>query len=388
LKAGSLPTTASGWGAFIALLFCVRPVGAQRIETDLDVGAAVLRYADTINTTTFGFTPHVNADWREATLDAIGTYSQFTSGGSALQGSILFARNFRIKEKLLYEIGGFTGGSAHDDGSRTGQILIDTKLRFAYRRADLFLGVAAGRACYGGTCSRLLIGESGVSAVRGAAFGSLTVTPSMVSDSIRYADMQGNFFWSRDRLDVGASAGHRFGDQLQEFGTDTRTWASFSAVQWVAPRLGIVLGAGTYPMDLTQGFPGGRFASLSVRIRTGTFGQRSSVAETPAMAPDSAVDVPVVAGFKAVREGPNRVTISTDVAAAASVEITGDFTRWKPVALIQNPLRPGVWSMTVAMPPGKYQMNLRVNGGPWTVPPGLLPLTDEFGGAVGLLVIQ
>ena len=83
----------------------------------------MLRYADTINTTTFGFTPHVNADWREATLDAIGTYSQFTSGGSALQGSILFARNFRIKEKLLYEIGGFTGGSAHDDGSRTGQSL-------------------------------------------------------------------------------------------------------------------------------------------------------------------------------------------------------------------------------------------------------------------------
>ena len=366
----------------------MRTVGAQRVETDLDIGAAILRYADTINATTFGLTPHVSADWREATLDAIGTYSQFTSGGSALQGSILFARNFRLKEKLLYEIGGFAGGSAHNDGAHTGQILIDTKLRFAYRSADLFLGAAAGRACYGGTCSRLLIGESGVSAVRGPAIGSLTLTPSMVSDSIRYADMQGNFLWSRDRLEVGASAGHRFGDQLQEFGTDTRTWASFTATQWVAPRLGIVLGAGTYPMDLTQGFPGGRFASLSVRIRTGTFGQRSSVAETPVTAPDSVFDVPVVAEFRAVRADRNRVTISTNVAGAASVEITGDFTQWKPVALIQNPLRPEVWSMTVAMPPGKYQMNMRVNAGPWTVPPGLLQLTDEFGGAVGLLVIE
>lgn len=348
----------------------------------------MLRYADTVNATTFGFTPHVSADWRAATLDAIGTYSQFTSGGSALQGSILFARSFRLKEKLLYEIGGFAGGSSHNDGARTGEVLIDTKLRLAYQRVDLFLGVAAGRACYGGTCSRLLIGESGVSAVSGAAVGSLTFTPSKVSDSTRYADMQGMFFWSRDRLDIGASAGHRFGDELQEFGTDTRTWASFSATQWLAPRLGIVFGAGTYPMDLTQGFPGGRFASLSVRIRTGTFGQRASVTETPAIGPDSVFDVPVVAEFRAVRQDRNRVILSATVPGAASVEITGDFTQWKPVSLIQNPLRSGVWSATVSMPPGKYQMNMRVNGGSWMVPPGLLPLTDEFGGAVGLLVIE
>jgi len=388
LKVGSLPTTAQRWGAFAALLFVAPMISAQRVETDLDVGAAVLRYADTLNATTFGLTPHVSADWREMTLDAAATYSQFTSGGSALQGSILFARSFRLKDDLLYEIGGFAGGSTHNDGSNTGQGLVDTKLRFAFRRADLFLGVAAGRACYGGSCSRLLIGESGVSAVRGPASGAVTFTPSMVSDSIRYADLQGMFFWSRDQLDVGVSAGHRFGDQLQEFGTDTRTWASFSATQWVRPRIGIVLGAGSYPMDLTQGFPGGRFASLSVRIRTGTFGQRLSAAETPAIATESDIAVPSVAEFRAVREGRNRVTFSTTITGAASVDITGDFTQWKPVALTRNPLRPEVWSTSVSMPPGKYQMNIRVNTGPWSVPPGLLPLTDEFGGAVGLLVIE
>jgi hypothetical protein len=37
---------------------------------------------------------------------------------------------------------------------------------------------------------------------------------------------------------------------------------------------------------------------------------------------------------------------------------------------------------------GKYEMNIRINGGPWTVPPGLLSMLDEFGGSVGLLVVQ
>jgi hypothetical protein len=33
-------------------------------------------------------------------------------------------------------------------------------------------------------------------------------------------------------------------------------------------------------------------------------------------------------------------------------------------------------------------MNVRINGGEWTVPPGMLSMRDEFGGTVGLLVIQ
>jgi len=38
--------------------------------------------------------------------------------------------------------------------------------------------------------------------------------------------------------------------------------------------------------------------------------------------------------------------------------------------------------------PGKYQINLRMNGGKWIAPPGLLSMLDEFGGSVGLLVVE
>jgi len=35
-----------------------------------------------------------------------------------------------------------------------------------------------------------------------------------------------------------------------------------------------------------------------------------------------------------------------------------------------------------------YRVNLRVDGGPWIVPPGLPSVVDEFGGAVGILTIE
>jgi len=46
------------------------------------------------------------------------------------------------------------------------------------------------------------------------------------------------------------------------------------------------------------------------------------------------------------------------------------------------------WSTTLPLKRGNYQMNVRVNGGQWIVPPGLLSMVDEFGGTVGLLVIE
>jgi hypothetical protein len=33
-------------------------------------------------------------------------------------------------------------------------------------------------------------------------------------------------------------------------------------------------------------------------------------------------------------------------------------------------------------------MNLRLNGSEWLVPPGLLSMLDEFGGRVGLLIVD
>jgi hypothetical protein len=67
------------------------------------------------------------------------------------------------------------------------------------------------------------------------------------------------------------------------------------------------------------------------------------------------------------------------------VELSGDFTGWKAVPLVATP--GDAWRISLPIAPGTHQVNIRVNGGRWMVPPGLPPILDEFGGAAGLLVV-
>jgi hypothetical protein len=68
------------------------------------------------------------------------------------------------------------------------------------------------------------------------------------------------------------------------------------------------------------------------------------------------------------------------------VEITADFTQWTPVVLAARP--DGWWSLSRNLAGGTYQMNVRVDGGAWVVPVGLLSTRDEFGGLTGILTIE
>jgi hypothetical protein len=70
---------------------------------------------------------------------------------------------------------------------------------------------------------------------------------------------------------------------------------------------------------------------------------------------------------------------------AREVEIAGDFTDWKPVPLARG--ADGWWSVARALPPGVRQLAVRADGGAWLPPPGLAVTRDEFGEAVGILVV-
>ena len=209
----------------------------------------------------------------------------------------------------------------------------------------------------------------------------------MVEDSIQYMDAQLALSWTRDRLDLGALLGTRLGDQLTFLGGTSRSWGNLSAVARMTPRLALVASGGTYPIDPTQGFPGGRFVSVSIRMALRRAREAVPLNTTqPDLGTTSEEVVPVVTGFTAetIRTGGVRFNVSAP--GARSVEVAGDFTNWSPIAL--DSANAGLWTVTLPIKQGKYQMNLRLDGGKWLVPPGLLPMLDEFGGSVGLLVVD
>ena len=75
-------------------------------------------------------------------------------------------------------------------------------------------------------------------------------------------------------------------------------------------------------------------------------------------------------------------TIRVRAPRAARVELAGDITDWTPVSL--SPRGDGWWVTTLVVRPGAHQVSLRLDGRAWTVPPGLVTVTDEFGGTAGL----
>jgi hypothetical protein len=67
------------------------------------------------------------------------------------------------------------------------------------------------------------------------------------------------------------------------------------------------------------------------------------------------------------------------------VEIAGDFTDWRPMPLVRA--ADGNWEVVLPMTAGIHQINLRIDGGPWTVPGGTTRLTGDYGDEVGTFVI-
>jgi len=348
----------------------------------------VLRYADTLTTGAATITPHLVADWGSTYLEAYGTYSQFTSGGWSTQGSLAASRFIPTSRGLLGEVGGFAGGSTHNDGTRTGEILANGRLHLTRANGEVFAGVGGGRTWDGVGWRSVLLGEAGASVGSGPKSASFTITPTMVNDSIKYADTQASLSWNGESVDLGALLGFRLGDQLTTLSANVRSWASASAVFWIAPRIGVAVGGGNYPVDPTQGFPGGRFVSLSVRLgqRRPTQPPNEQINEPSKLGAPAPEISPAATGFIARRGAGDVVTLEVNVPGARLVEINGDFTGWVPVPLV--PAAGGRWTVSLPIKSGKYQMNMRVDGGQWIVPPGLLSMADEFGGKVGLLVIE
>jgi Carbohydrate-binding module 48 (Isoamylase N-terminal domain) len=363
------------WGTVAATLL-TSDAHAQRIQNSLDVGGVGIQYADTLSAVAATVTPHLVGDWGNRIADLTGTYSQLGADWSMqgqASGSVFTPLKF-----LVGELAGFVGGSAHRDGSRTGEFLLNGRVHAEERFGELFLGAGAGSAWFADEGRTMLLAEAGVSRPVGAGTVTLTLTPVTMGDSIRYADGQVGISSPGKNMDLDASAGVRFGDQLTSLGGKTRVWANATAAVWISSQAALVIAGGNYPIDPTQGFPGGRFVSLAIRLR---YPRRNIVSPL-----HDSVEMEATAISFAIEKRDEIVTFKVLSPLARNVELAADFTEWAPQQMTRA--GGGWWLVSEPLKPGKYEINLRVNGGKWVVPPGLLEMLDEFGGSVGLLVVD
>ncbi len=364
----------------------IAPVAVQAQETgaSVDIGGMSMRYADSIDATAIALTPTFWTGSRLTSLVVSGTLSQFTSSGWSAQGAGAASAFTRRIGLLMGEIEGAAGGSTHNDGSRTGQALAMARAHLAQTTRGAWIGAGAGRTWDGVEWRNVRQAEVAAWARMASFTAFASASPVVVDDSIRYTDAQLSGSVNLARVELAASGGFRSGSRLPTLGGTAKSWGSASITGWFRPRLAIVASVGTYPVDLTQGFPGGRFASLSIRI-----GSRRFPASTASLSqledfPMSSRSVPP--SFEMRSAGGSSRELRVRAASAQSVEVMGDFTDWQPLGLHLG--GDGWWSITLPIAAGIHELNIRVDKGSWSVPEGMASKTDEFGGSVGILVVR
>ena len=98
-----------------------------------------------------------------------------------------------------------------------------------------------------------------------------------------------------------------------------------------------------------------------------------------------------------VTRGPATIASSPDTvefvrfvlvdSTARTVSIVGDFNEWRPDRTPLVAPKPGVWSVSLPLSPGRHEYAFIVDGKRWVVDPASIPSSDEFGTESSVLLV-
>lgn len=178
--------------------------------------------------------------------------------------------------------------------------------------------------------------------------------------------------WYGDRVEMESVGGVTLGPLARP-----RRWAQASLAWRVSPQLAVVATAGSRsPQYFALDPTGEPRTALALR-----FSQWRSASAAPVAASRAGI-----LDCRARAVGAGRYAITVRARGARDVEMIGDMTDWRPLAL--QALGGDRWEVAVDMAPGVHQLDLRVDGGPWAPPPGFPSVADGFSGMVGVIVVE
>jgi hypothetical protein len=120
-----------------------------------------------------------------------------------------------------------------------------------------------------------------------------------------------------------------------------------------------------------------RSLSAGLRFSSATFATRAA---------DRAAGAAPASTFAVQRESMGQYRLRVRLPSAQRVELASDCTAWRPVALSRA--GDNVWEIVLPVSAGSHLVNIRIDGGTWIAPPGLVAKTDDFEGVVGVFVVD
>lgn len=345
--------------------------------------------------------PSLQIQTSHFSLNADGDFAGHTEHGWQSAGHLRGGLHQRLVARLEAQLGVQAGVSRTRWGKGSGGWLGDARVQLAKGSSGFALGLGSGHTfASSGTQPLSRIEAGGWSRLGRIDFGfwlkrtGLVVPGSIVKDDRspgdtlqvggaaggerrllqdHYTDIEASLGWSHGNLALEAGAGRRIGRAFRY-----TSW-HVQALYQVTNRVALVASSGQFPVDVVSGLPAGGFAMLSMRLNLRD--------DPPVPAPSSASRVRTIrTGFSTSASEDGTQLILVRVPHATAVELMGDFTDWTPVLLV--PGENDHWRLRMRIPAGIHEINLRVDGGAWLVPPGLTEVDDGLGGKAGRFVIE
>jgi hypothetical protein len=382
--------------ASLAITALVAGGARAQVVGTLGAGTGHVTYDDAPRATVVSLTPAVLFEGERTTLSAAGSFTRFDGGIWSAQAVAAGSHFSEPHGPFRSELSAQLETNSHRGTLRTAEALAQGRGHLVAGDRGLWLGAGAGRAWRspaGGPVLRADVGawaQLGDATVRLTAAHNtvqtstrtVTVEPSMAAEintarttvvskgTVQYLDAEAHVAWSRARVAVDAAAGRR----TTRDGARTNTWLLGGSIM-LTERLALIGSAGATAFDVAQGLPGGRYATIAVRVTTRAGGALELRSRARATARD----------LETWREQDGTVLLVVHAPRARRVELMGDFTDWRPLVMRRE--ADDHFAARIRLPAGSYRINVRVDGGTWTAPPGTTPVADEYNGAAGLLVI-
>ena len=185
--------------------------------------------------------------------------------------------------------------------------------------------------------------------------------------------------WGWRATTLQARVGHRLVARLptSPSGAGPETWAGAGVILPPLGPLALALDYLRQPRDVVRGIPatarffaGFRWAPVHRGREQLIPSSRTAIRTSPGEATGTVAERTLVFALGAV----------------GSAEVRGDFTAWQPVPLARA--TDGTWQLHRVLTPGMHTLTIRIDSGPWQVPPDLPGVDDGFGGTVGMLVVE
>jgi hypothetical protein len=358
------------------------PLAAQTVAA-LDVGASWVDYEGFLGSGATYLTPTITHDSPNVTLGASGSLVVFESGNHIIQFLTAGGWRNRISDLVYGELSGSAGVNQYHDFPGYGHLLARGRLHLTGSRGGGWLGATSGRSWFNASSATSYHLELGAwTAHRGFSVGGVA-TRTWYADT-NYLDVVGTARFRDASIEITGTAGFR---TLSEGGGEG-AYGEIHAQVPIGRRFAALASGGRYPSDPVRGVIAANYVSAGVRVNISGRRTRSARLVSDALLAEIEERETRYVGEARFEIEPSTTelrVIRIVTYATESVEISGDFTDWQPVPLLRAD--GNRWEIAWRIPAGVHRVNVRLNGLEWIVPRGLRVEEDEFGGAVGILVV-